>query len=57
MIIMGWINHLGEMKKFSQVDFIILPNDHPIFSSYFDMPEGLPKIHDMIINRLKLSFI
>ena len=36
-----------EMKKvFPSKKFIPLPDDHPIFSSYFYMPEGLPKIHE-----------
>ena len=36
-----------EMKRvFPDRDFVELPHDHPIFHSYFDMPSGLPKIHE-----------
>ena len=36
-----------EMKKvFPSKKFIPLPDDHPIFNSYFYMPDGLPKIHE-----------
>ena len=36
-----------EMKKvFPSKGFISLPDDHPIFKSYFDIPGGLPKIHE-----------
>ena len=36
-----------EMKKvFPSKKFIPLPDDHPIFKSYFYIPEGLPKIHE-----------
>tara|TARA_B100001250_G_C19553890_1_gene680270 strand:- start:86 stop:727 length:642 start_codon:yes stop_codon:yes gene_type:complete len=36
-----------EMKRvFPNKDFLILPNNHPIFSSYFNFPDGLPKIHE-----------
>jgi len=36
-----------EMKKvFPDRDFVELPHDHAVFHSYFDMPNGLPKIHE-----------
>ena len=36
-----------EMKKvFPSKKFISLPDDHPIFKSYFNIPDGLPKIHE-----------
>ncbi len=36
-----------EMKwVFPDRDFIELPHDHAVFHSYFDMPNGLPKIHE-----------
>tara|TARA_Y100001968_G_C19403132_1_gene742124 strand:- start:857 stop:1501 length:645 start_codon:yes stop_codon:yes gene_type:complete len=36
-----------EMKRvFPNKDFVPLPNDHPIFHSYFSFPNGLPKIHE-----------
>jgi len=35
-----------EMKKvFPKKDWVELPHDHPIFSSYFLKENGLPKIH------------
>ena len=35
-----------EMKKiFPELDFIVLPFDHPIYHQNFDFNEGLPKIH------------
>ena len=38
---------LREMKRvFPDRDFIELPHDHAVFHSYFDMPNGLPKIHE-----------
>ena len=36
-----------EMKRvFPDRDFVELPHDHAIFHSYFDMPSGLPKMHE-----------
>ena len=36
-----------EMKRvFPDRDFVELPHDHAVFHSYFDMPNGLPKIHE-----------
>jgi len=36
-----------EIKKvFPDKDLVSLPKDHPIFSAYFQFPEGLPKIHE-----------
>ena len=36
-----------EMKRvFPSKKFISLPDDHPIFKSYFNIPDGLPKIHE-----------
>ena len=36
-----------EMKKvFPDRNFVELPHDHAVFHSYFDMPNGLPKIHE-----------
>ena len=36
-----------EMKRvFPDRDFVGLPRDHTDFHSYFDMPNGLPKIHE-----------
>ena len=38
---------LREMKRvFPDRDFIELPHNHAVFHSYFDMPNGLPKIHE-----------
>ncbi len=35
-----------EMKKvFPKKDWVELPHDHPIFSAFFKMSSGLPKIH------------
>ena len=35
------------MKRvFPDRDFVELPHDHTVFHSYFDMPNGLPKIHE-----------
>jgi len=36
-----------EMKRiFPDKDFIELPFDHPIYHTYYDFPNGLPKIHE-----------
>jgi hypothetical protein len=36
-----------EMKRvFPNKDFVTLPHDHPLFSSYFKMSNGLPKVHE-----------
>ncbi len=36
-----------EMKKvFPELDFIELPNSHPIYHQKFSFPNGLPKIHE-----------
>ncbi|SDR77787.1 DUF4159 domain-containing protein [Gramella sp. MAR_2010_147] len=36
-----------EIKKmFPEKDFVELPANHPIFSSAFNFPNGLPKIHE-----------
>ena len=36
-----------EIKRvFPDRDFVELPHDHAVFHSYFDMPNGLPKIHE-----------
>ncbi len=36
-----------EMKKvFPNKDFVELPYDHSIFHSYYDFPQGLPKVHE-----------
>ena len=36
-----------EMKRvFPDRDFVELPHNHAVFHSYFDMPNGLPKIHE-----------
>jgi len=36
-----------EMKRvFPDRDFVELPHDHAVFHSFFDMPNGLPKIHE-----------
>ena len=36
-----------EMKRvFPNKDFVPLPHDHPIFSSFFRMNSGLPKVHE-----------
>jgi len=36
-----------EMKRvFPDRDFVELPHDHTVFHSFFDMPNGLPKIHE-----------
>lgn len=36
-----------EMKRvFPELDLVPLPFAHPVFHVYFDMPQGLPKIHE-----------
>lgn len=36
-----------EMKKaFPKKKWVELPQDHPVFKSYFNFPHGLPKIHE-----------
>ena len=36
-----------EIKKvFPNKDLVELPKDHEIFNSYFNFPNGLPKIHE-----------
>jgi len=36
-----------EMKKvFPDKELVLLPKDHPIFTVSFDLPGGLPKIHE-----------
>lgn len=36
-----------EMRKvFPEEEFVELPHDHPIYSSHFTFPNGLPKIHE-----------
>ena len=36
-----------EMKRvFPNKEFVRLPKKHPIFNSYFILPDGLPKIHE-----------
>lgn len=36
-----------EMKKvFPELDFVELPNNHPIYSQKYRFPDGLPKIHE-----------
>jgi len=36
-----------ELKRlFPNKDLVSLPNDHPIFSSYYVIESGLPKIHE-----------
>jgi len=36
-----------EMKRvFPNKDFLPLPFDHPIFSSYYNFTNGLPKVHE-----------
>ena len=36
-----------EMKKvFPSKNFVNLPNNHPIFNSYYNFQNGLPKIHE-----------
>ena len=36
-----------ELKRlFPNKDLVSLPNDHPIFSSYYMVESGLPKIHE-----------
>ena len=36
-----------EMKKvFPNKDLVELPHDHPVFSSYYQFENGLPKIHE-----------
>ncbi len=38
---------LREMKRvFPNKDFVELPHYHQVFHSYYDMPNGLPKIHE-----------
>lgn len=36
-----------EMKRvFPNKELVPLPNDHPIFHSYYSFPDGLPKVHE-----------
>ena len=36
-----------EIKRlFPNKKFVPLPNDHPIFHSYYSFPNGLPKVHE-----------
>ena len=36
-----------ELKRvFPNKELVTLPNDHPIFHSYFSFPNGLPKVHE-----------
>ena len=36
-----------EMKKvFPDKEWVELPINHPIYNCYFDLPDGLPKIHE-----------
>ena len=36
-----------EMKRvFPNKDFVEIPHYHRVFQSFFDMPNGLPKIHE-----------
>ena len=36
-----------EMKKvFPEKDWVELPTDHPIYDCYYNLPNGLPKIHE-----------
>ena len=36
-----------EMRRvFPNKDLVTLPHDHPIFSSYYQMLNGLPKVHE-----------
>ena len=36
-----------EMKKvFPNKSFVNLPNNHPVFNSYYNFPNGLPKVHE-----------
>ncbi|MFQ6605113.1 MAG: DUF4159 domain-containing protein [Fidelibacterota bacterium] len=36
-----------EMNRvFPEREWVELPPDHPLFHSYFDFPQGLPKIHE-----------
>lgn len=41
------ISFRREMKRvFPNKEFVPLPNDHPIFNSFYSFPNGLPKIHE-----------
>jgi hypothetical protein len=41
-----------EIKKlFPETELVELPKSHPIFSSAFDFPDGIPKIHEHDGNR------
>ena len=36
-----------EMQKvFPELEFVVLPYDHPIYSIHYNMKNGLPKIHE-----------
>ena len=36
-----------EIKKvFPNKNFVNLPNNHPVFDSYYKFPNGLPKVHE-----------
>ena len=38
---------IREMKRvFPNKDFVEIPHYHEVFHSYYDMPNGLPKIHE-----------
>tara|TARA_Y100001970_G_scaffold92944_1_gene117263 strand:- start:1487 stop:2131 length:645 start_codon:yes stop_codon:yes gene_type:complete len=41
------ISFRREMKRvFPNKEFVELPNDHPIFNSFYSFPNGLPKVHE-----------
>lgn len=36
-----------ELKRvFPDRDLVELPHDHPIYHAFFDLPQGLPKVHE-----------
>jgi hypothetical protein len=36
-----------EMKKvFPDKDLVLLPTDHPVFGSFYSLPDGIPKVHE-----------
>ena len=47
-IIMDLTNPLEERlrKVFPKKDLVELPKSHEVFNSYFNFPDGLPKIHE-----------
>jgi len=44
-----------EIKKiFPEKSFVEVPKDHPVYSCFFQFPEGIPKIHEHDLKRPQL---